>query len=95
MTTQRHCMLHAIICYCHVAKIQVRASQMLIYYCYDTYKQNPNKCIVQVLLYMQVIIIIKRYIHAAWCRMSRIRECQNFPNSYLLFAEVSMRLCRV
>ena len=48
MTIQSHCMLHAIICYCHVAKIQVSASQMLIFYCYDTYKQNPNKCIVQV-----------------------------------------------
>ena len=43
-------MLHAIICYCHVAKIQVSASQVIISYCYDTYKQNPNKCIVQVLV---------------------------------------------
>ena len=36
-------LLHAIICYCNVAEIQVSASQVLIRYCYDTYKQNPNK----------------------------------------------------
>ena len=55
-------------------------SQMLIVYCYDSYKQNPNKCI----LHVDVAVHVGKCIQgpcSALPDIQSIREYGNIPNS--------------